>query len=132
MIDICYDILNCVFIVFFVDKNIFSWDGGISKHLLLMFCVGAIAYIVLIVIEVGTIRMIKQLIFSRMKRHYPDENSVTDDDVLREKERIDRMELNELKSEMLVMKDVSKFYGSFCAVNKTSILINRYIPITFD
>lgn len=109
----------------FVDQNVFSWDDGISKYLLVMLCVGIVAYIVLIVIEGGAIKMLKQLIFPHIKRKYPNDNSVTDDDVLREKERIDRMGLHELKSETMVMKDVSKFYGSLCAVNKTSMAINR-------
>lgn len=117
--------LNCTFTLFMIDQNIFSWNGGITKDLVLMLCVGVVAYIVLIVIEVGVMKMIKQLIFPSIKRNYPNDNPVIDDDVLREKERIDRMAPNELKSETMVMKGVSKFYGSLCAVNKTSIAINK-------
>lgn len=109
----------------FVHVDIFSWNDGISKHLVVMLCVGIIAFIVLVVIEAGAIKMTKQLIFPYIKRRYPNDNSVTDDDVLAEKQRIDQMELNELKAEALVMKNVSKFYGSLCAVNKTSMVIKR-------
>lgn len=92
-----------------------------------MFCTGIVAYIVLICIEAGALKMAKQLIFKLIKRTYPedDANDVIDDDVLAEKERINRMEEHELKSETLVMQNVSKFYGSFCAVNKLSVAIKR-------
>lgn len=92
-----------------------------------MFCTGILAYIILIVVEAGAIKMVKQLMFLGMKRTYPnvDSNEVIDDDVLAEKERINRMGLQELKSETLVMQNVSKFYGSFCAVNKFSVAIKR-------
>lgn len=92
---------------------------------MLMFCVGIVAFVILIVIEAGAIRMIKQKIFPHIKRRYPNTDPATDDDVLREKERIDRMGLKELKSETMAMQNVSKFYGSHCAVNKTSIAIKR-------
>lgn len=102
-----------------------SWNDGIGKKLMLMFCVGIVAFVVLLAIEAGVIRMIKQVIFPHISRRYPKDNPATDDDVLREKERIDRMGQGELKSQTLAMKDVSKFYGSLCAVNKTSIAIKR-------
>lgn len=100
-----------------------SWNGGIGKQLVLMLCVGIVTFIILIVIEAGAIKMLKQLIFPYIKRNYRNDNPITDGDVLREKQRIDRMGIQELKSETLAMKDVSKFYGSLCAVNKTSIAI---------
>lgn len=110
---------------FLAEQNIFSYNDGIGKYMLTMICVGIAAFIILIIIENGVIRMIKQTIFPHIKRHHPNDNSVIDDDVLREKERIDRMSQKELKSETLAMQNVSKFYGSLCAVNKTSIAIKR-------
>lgn len=92
-----------------------------------MICTAIVAYIVLLLIEAGAIKMAKQFIFKYINRKYPsaDANETIDDDVLAEKERINRMEENELKSETLVMQNVSKFYGSFCAVNKFSVAIKR-------
>lgn len=94
---------------------------------MLLFCTSIAAFFVLIAIEAGAIKMIKQLIFRYIPRAYPnvDANEVIDDDVLTEKERINRMEEQELKSETLVMQNVSKFYGKFCAVNKFSVSIKR-------
>lgn len=92
-----------------------------------MFCTGIVVYIILIIVEAGAIKVVKQMIFQQMNRTYPkaNENECIDDDVLAEKERINRMGLQELKSETLVMQNASKFYGSFCAVNKFSVAIKR-------
>lgn len=63
-----------------------------------------------------------------MKRSYPDNGPETeDDDVAAEKDRINNMSPQELQSETMVMQNVSKFYGKFCAVNKISVAIKRYI-----
>lgn len=93
----------------------------------MMFGTGAIAYIILIIIEAGTIKMAKQFMLKHIKRAYPnvDASEKIDDDVFAEKERINRMGLLELQSRALVMQNVSKFYGSFCAVNKFSVAIKR-------
>lgn len=107
--------------------NIFSWDRGIGKNLVVMCCTGIVTYLVLVLVEAGAIKMVKQLIFKYIKRTYPtgESNEIVDDDVLAEKERINRMELHELKSETLVTQNASKFYGSFCAVNKFSLAVKR-------
>lgn len=107
--------------------NIFSWDRGVGKNLALMSGTGILTYLILILVEAGAIKMVKQLVFKHIKRTYPggDANETIDDDVLAEKERINRMGLHELKSETLAMQNVSKFYGSFCAVNKFSVAVKR-------
>lgn len=70
--------------------------------------------------------MIKQIIFQYINRTYPDNGpGADDDDVLAERDRIKNMTPQELKSETMVMQDVSKFYGKFCAVNKMSVSIKR-------
>lgn len=87
---------------------------------------GIVVFIILLAIEFGAVKFIKMLIFQFMPKTYPytDPASI-DDDVLTEKERIDQMSLNQLKSETMVMQNVSKFYGNFCAVNKFSVSIKR-------
>lgn len=93
---------------------------------------GIVVYLILVAIEAGVLKMAKQLIFKHMNRTYPsdDANGVIDDDVLAEKERVNSMGVQALKSETLVMQNVSKFYGSFCAVNKISVAIKRYVHCT--
>lgn len=92
-----------------------------------MGCTGIVAYLILVLIEAGAIKWAKQLIFKYIQRKYPtgDANEIVDDDVLAENERVNRMGLHELQSETLAIQSVSKFYGSFCAVNKFSVAIKR-------
>lgn len=92
-----------------------------------MFCTSIVAYAILLGIEAGAIKMVKQLIFRYINRTYPNAAvpEAIDDDVQTEKERIDHMTEQELKSETLVMQSVSKFYGKFCAVNKFSVALKR-------
>lgn len=91
-----------------------------------MLCTGVITYLVLIIIEYGVLKTIKQLIFQHIKRTYPSNApEVDDEDVQAEKDSINKMTPEDLKSETLAMQNVSKFYGRFCAVNKFSISIKR-------
>lgn len=48
-----------------------------------------------------------------------------DDDVQAEKEQINNMTDDELRSQAIVMKNVSKFYGKFCAIKQISLSIKR-------
>jgi ATP-binding cassette, subfamily A (ABC1), member 3 len=48
-----------------------------------------------------------------------------DDDVQREKERIAKMEHHEIKDKNLVLKEMTKYYGSFLAVNKISLSVEQ-------
>lgn len=109
------------------DSHIFSWsDEGIGKNLALTLGTGLVAYLVLVFIESGTFKILRTLLMSVIPRTYPYQSPDTvDDDVREEKERIDRMSVEELKSETMVMQNVSKFYGQFCAVNQISVAIKR-------
>lgn len=107
--------------------SILGWnDTGLGKNLVLMIVTGVVSYLFLLAIDFGAIKFFKTLLFNYIPRTYPytDPSSV-DDDVLAEKERIDQMSLAELQSETMVMQNVSKFYGTFCAVNKFSVSIKR-------
>lgn len=53
-------------------------------------------------------------------------NVDVDDDVLFEKDRIDHMTPDELKSQRMVMQNVSKSYGSFEAVKDFSFALQKY------
>lgn len=48
-----------------------------------------------------------------------------DGDVLAEKELIENMTNEQLRSQAVVMKNVSKFYGKFCAVDDLSLSVKR-------
>lgn len=108
----------------YLAANIFSWDKGIGKNLVCLFCTGIIAYGLLIAIEIGAFKPLKEFIFRIIKRTPPnDEQTPVDGDVLAEKERINQITPQMLKSETMIMQNVSKFYGKLCAVNKFSVSI---------
>ncbi|XP_031625623.1 ATP-binding cassette sub-family A member 3-like [Contarinia nasturtii] len=109
------------------SDRIFSWsDAGIGKNLVLMICTGLGAYVILLLIESGAFKFIRALILRTVPRTYPEnDQSNLDDDVRVEKERIDKLDERELASETMVMQNVSKFYGQFCAVNQISVAIKR-------
>lgn len=89
-----------------------------------MLCSGIAAYILLIISERGAFRMVKQLISRKIRRIYPEIGSKTVDyDVFVEKERVNQ--ITELEAEAVVMQNVSKFYGKFCAVNQISVAIKK-------
>lgn len=108
-------------------QSVFSWnDTGIGKNLALMLGTGIVTFILLILLEVGGIKLIKSFIFGFIRRKNPYvEPQTVDSDVQAEKERIDKMSVSELQSETMVMQNVSKFYGNFCAVNQISLASKR-------
>ena len=84
--------------------------------------------IVLLLIEQGLFcRFISYLLNLRRRKLVPVnvEDEQIDDDVLAIKERVNAMTLSELQEPNLVMQNVSKFYGSFVAVNQVSIEIKQ-------
>lgn len=120
--------------IFPTAQTVFSWDDhGIGKNLMLMFATSIVAFVVLNLLEVGGIKLIKSFIFGFMRRNNPYIDAATvDSDVQAEKERIDRMSVRELQSETMIMQNVSKFYGEFCAVNQISVAIKRYTFIACE
>lgn len=86
------------------------------------------AIIVLLLIEQGLFcRFISYLLNLRQRKLVPVnvEDELIDDDVLAIKERVNAMTLSELREPNLVMQNVSKFYGSFVAVNQVSLEIKQ-------
>lgn len=113
-----------------VAESIFTRDRhGIGMDLAAMILTGITAYIILIAIEMGTFRSIKLCLMKYFKQLYrnDDDNGDDndDDDVLAEKMRIQQMTRDELKSEAIVMKNASKKYNGFYAVENVSLSIKR-------
>lgn len=90
-----------------------------------MILIGIIAYLLLLSIEYGVFKWIFSFIPRRAKIVPMDDLVDVDDDVLAEKEQINRMTDDELRSQAIVMKNVSKFYGIFCAIKQISLSIKR-------
>lgn len=87
---------------------------------------GVIFFIVLLIIEYRVLSGLIYLISSFCQRKLPKRSEETiDDDVAEEKRRIDMLSKDEIEDHNLVMQKLSKFYGSFLAVNQISIGIKR-------
>lgn len=106
----------------------FGWnEPGIGRNLVYMAVVGVIFFVVLIILEYRLLEGFAYLLSSVFKRKLPSrsEDNMLDDDVLAEKHRLEAMTMDEIKTHNLLMKQVSKFYGSFLAVNQTSFAIKE-------
>lgn len=98
-----------------------------------MISIGIFGFILLLLIENGAFKFIRTLIVRLVPRTYPQtDQSIVDSDVRAEKERIDKLDERELAMETMVMQNVSKFYGNFCAVNQISIAMKRLVSSCVD
>lgn len=101
-------------------------------NILSMLMAGVIAYLFLLVIEFGvfkwTISYTKRNILkiSKVPSKDNDPDNVDDEDIVAQEELINHMTDEDLRSRSIVMKNLSKFYGKFCAVNQVSLSIKRY------
>lgn len=110
---------------FAANHSLFSWEQ-IGMDLTYMIGTGIVSFIILIIIERGGMQTVKSWTMKAIPRTLPPPTEKIDDDVKTEKSRIDSMSENELKSQVLVTQNVSKFYGEFLAVNQISFAVKRY------
>lgn len=95
--------------------------------------VGVVSFIILIIIEYRLLHKTIYCILSYFQRELPlKAEGVDDNDVYKEKIRIDAMQLEDIQTHNLVMQKLSKFYGSFLAVNQLSIGIKKYSFFLFN
>lgn len=52
-----------------------------------------------------------------------------DDDVANEKQKVSEMTTTDLQLHNLVLRDLSKYYGNFLAVNQLSIAIKQWVSV---
>lgn len=97
----------------------------IGTNIWSMILIGIIAYVLLLSIEFGVFKWMFSFIPRRAKIVPMDDLVDVDDDVQAEKEQINNMTDDELRSQAIVMKNVSKFYGKFCAIKQISLSIKR-------
>lgn len=92
-----------------------------------MLLTGIAAYAILIIVELGSVKILTEIILKFMRRRFGnannDDTEPMDDDVLAEKIRIEQMTDVELKSEAMILKNVYKHYGQFMAVKNVSFSI---------
>lgn len=110
------------------DNDYFSWsEPGIGRDLMYMYVVGTLAIIVLFLSEYRLLSSLLYKIRSRFASDFvPMLDGVTDMDVLEERHRVANMSSYETDTLSLVVKDMSKVYGKFRAVNQISVAVDLY------
>ncbi|XP_001662813.2 ATP-binding cassette sub-family A member 3 [Aedes aegypti] len=105
--------------------DVFSFEElGINRNLLFLAFVGVSSFLVILALEY---RLIHRIIDSVFKRKQPWAPAPVDEDsdVAAEKKRVQAMTHVERNQYSLVMKDLTKYYKSFLAVNNLSVAIDR-------
>ncbi|XP_053672343.1 phospholipid-transporting ATPase ABCA3-like [Anopheles nili] len=116
----CTPDLVCLVVPQCCDTSAFTFDTttGINRSLLFFVGIGVVAFAILLIVDY---RVTKK-IFSRATHSEPvREDGEQDSDVLVEKHKVAACSAGELASYNLVLKELSKSYGKFVAVNKLSI-----------
>jgi ATP-binding cassette, subfamily A (ABC1), member 3 len=123
-----------------LDLGYFNWEEpGIARNIVYFIAVGIVAFIMLFLIEFRIVevvyyycrmvyRAVVGMFCKNCLRHPPvlEESAQTDLDVKFEKERINAMLPTEYQNYNLVMKNMSRYYKDFLAVNQLCVGIKHY------
>ncbi|XP_050517580.1 phospholipid-transporting ATPase ABCA3-like isoform X2 [Diabrotica virgifera virgifera] len=110
-----------------LNDNYFSWDNnGIAKNVTYSLISGVLWSILLFIIEY---KFIARLMYYINQKFFPKQPILIqdeDDDVSKEKERIHMATDHDIRqTNILVVKDLTKYYNNFLAVNGLSIGIEK-------
>ncbi|XP_065074349.1 phospholipid-transporting ATPase ABCA3-like [Ochlerotatus camptorhynchus] len=130
----CTDKLLCNFDKRCCDTEIFSFQpNGISRNLVYMLAVGIVSFTILLLKELRyfdcNIKCQKPWGSAPISAVTESKETVAineDTDVNEEKQRIASMQGAVLTDHTLAMKDVSKYYGSFQAVNELTLTVDDF------
>ncbi|XP_052897147.1 phospholipid-transporting ATPase ABCA3-like [Anopheles moucheti] len=110
------------------DLEVFSFGKvGIIRNLLFCLLIGCVSFGLLFMLEYGVL----QRMFRRTSKPSPSgtpnhpSSTDVDSDVLDEKRRIQNLNRKDMDGHNLLLRDVTKYYGNFQAVNSLSIGINH-------
>ncbi|XP_040176029.1 ATP-binding cassette sub-family A member 3-like [Anopheles arabiensis] len=111
------------------DLEVFSFGNvGIIRNLLFCVLIGTVSFSLLFMLEYGVL----QRLFRRKPKGSASPagpqgtvGSEQDSDVLEEKRRIANLSRTDIDGHNLLLRDVTKYYGNFQAVNNLSIGINH-------
>ncbi|KAL3284408.1 hypothetical protein HHI36_018568 [Cryptolaemus montrouzieri] len=108
-------------------KNHFQWSQpGITSNIVYMFLFGTIVFCLIIMIDYKMFNLILEKLNSR-KRKYPVTVPYEDSDVSNEKMKIRNASESQLRQVYtLALKDVTRYYGDFLAVNGLCLGIKEY------
>ncbi|XP_031638222.1 ATP-binding cassette sub-family A member 3-like [Contarinia nasturtii] len=109
------------------DGNIYDWDEpGIGRSLTYMTLIAVIFITILWIIEYRIIPIIFHH-FAGLTQNVPPllVTNTIDSNVINEKIKVNAMTSTDLKSNNLVLRNLSKYYGQFKAVNGISVAVKR-------
>lgn len=99
---------------------------GIGRNVIFSCCTGIILISILLLIEYRVFEKIRYKIWkSRLPSSSLPETS-EDSDVLNEKQKIKNLTPEQINNSSLVMRDVTKYYKRFRAVNNLCLEVNKY------
>lgn len=121
------------------DLGFFKWkEPGIGRNIVYFFGVGIVAFLVLFLIEFRIfeilyyyIRRLYRAVFGILCKNclqnppMPENSAQTDVDVKYEKERINAMLPEDFNNYNLIMKNMSRYYKNFLAVNQLCVGIKH-------
>ncbi len=109
------------------ENDYFDFDNyGIGRHLLYLFVVGALVFVLLLMNEYGHLAALFYSIrsyFTKFTITASDEQ--VDSNVMEEKERVQNMSHSDVQSYNLVVNNMSKAYGKFVAVSNMCVAVDQ-------
>lgn len=125
VIPFCTEEIMCLQFSECCDTEIFTWDAkGVNRQLLYMAVVGVIAFMVLIAIEFRLVQRIWNRKYQANNQKLAQvEDTGMDDDVYNEKQRVAGLTETQISDNNLVIRDLTKYYKSFLAVNQLTVSV---------
>lgn len=109
-----------------VNTDYFRWDSpGIGRNIVFSLIVGTLLFVILLLIEYGIFAEISYYIQNRFAQP-PKVPADEDTDVRDERNKMHNVTEAQLNDYTLVLKDVTKYYGKFLAVNGLSLGVKKY------
>lgn len=109
------------------DNDYFDFDNfGIGRHLLYLFVMGVVVFVILLLNECGIFASLYYSVRKRFSKFTVEaSDEPLDSNVMDEKERVRNMSPMEIRSNNLVVRDMSKAYGKFLAVNSMCVAVEE-------
>lgn len=123
----CTEQLMCQFIPLCCNQDkYFEWEmPGSGRNILFMAVVGLICFIILFMKEYKLLKLSNCFKGGVKKDIAETEDEVMDDDVKYEKLKIKGLTNHEIREYNLVMRDMTKYYKKFLAVNQLCVGVNH-------
>ena len=122
LLPFCTKKLMCKKFPYCCNTEIFTFtSNGIARNLVYMFLVGTISFISVLLIEYRIFERLFKNRFTYFGSPPETEDDVMDSDVQNEKQRVANMGEYEIKANNLIIRNMTKFYKKFLAVNQISV-----------